>query len=247
MFMLVKHTIFACPVWHIGDLYVLDEYGNQVNAKVWKYYSKTDSFRMTKESYYLSSDTNAFEFWTGNYRGGYGKTDIFIRIEAEGYADVSIKSIEFIKIAERRRYPKLVVVMYPKKFIKHGDKFVQISQIVYGKPIIVKDSLTLTMKDYLEFIPNKSTSNSLLMDNSIMSVESYPNPVTDLIILKINSPILEPYKLKLMDINGNIVSEIFLTNNETRYDLSWISKGSYFIQVFEPNGNPIYIKKFIKS
>lgn len=256
-FLLISN-LFSCPVWIIGKMYVVDENNKFINAKVWRFDNK-DSTLLDKGSRWgwqlddedaNSIDTNVFEFYGG---GGWAwiddeapeKVTTYYRIKADGYADVILKDINF-REEEGKGLPVLYIKMYPKKFIKVGNKLSLIERYVYDKDIVATDTMEINFSNYIQNIQTTASSIMVGDNETMLMVESYPNPVTDYLILKINSTVTEPYTLKLMDMQGKLVKQTALTTQETKYDLQWQTKGNYIVLVYDPKGNPIFSRQFVK-
>ncbi|MFM9946270.1 MAG: T9SS type A sorting domain-containing protein [Bacteroidia bacterium] len=249
----------SCPIWLEGKIIVVDENGRVLDAQIWKIRNK-DSFQLNKGAQYdwgnneddnqinVNSDTNFFEFWTG---GGWYFTEserpflIHYRVRVPGYADVIIKDIDF-NYSFEKVLPVLFVKMYPKRFYKSADKMSLIDRYVYDKVFEVNDTAELNFVNYMEYLQINSDNVMRGENKTLLAVESYPNPVTDYIILKINTAITEPYTLKLMDMQGKLVKQSALTMQETKYDLQWQAKGNYIVMVYDPKGNPIFSRQFVK-
>lgn len=243
----------CCPVWLVGKLYVVDENNRPVNVKVWRHYSDKDSSLQPKRRYWYgeaeTKDTNAYEFWNGGFTGSLNYMDKstsnrYLRIQAEGYTDVIIRNLKFID-NEKSGINKLVIKMYARKYIKTGDRITLIQQFECDKIIVETDSMVVDIKFYEKTIKNAREA-SLLSNSSLLSVESYPNPVTDYLVVKINSEIKEPYQFKLLDAEGKLISQSKILVNISNVDLQWISKGRYILMVYDPKGNPVLSRTFLK-
>ena len=72
------------------------------------------------------------------------------------------------------------------------------------------------------------SDGAFTIDNlPIFSVQ--PNPATDVLTVV---PITgSEYSLRLYDMNGKLVRELYGLQNETRLDVSNLNKGVYFLQV----------------
>lgn len=244
--------LFACPVWMIGKIRIVDENNKPVNAKIWKFVSKNDSFQMDKSINYRTElhDTDYYAMYSG---GGWGRydyedrvaADYYLRIQAEGYADVTLKSLDYNLRNNRENYPVLVVKMYSGRFIKSGEQMTLINQYAYNQDIIVDDSTILGYQDYITSLGDIELLG-LGNHGSLLAVESYPNPVLEHMTIKINSEIIEPYILKLMDSQGKLIRQTTLTAAETKYDLQWQAAGRYILMVLNPEGKPIFSRQFVK-
>jgi hypothetical protein len=135
--------------------------------------------------------------------------------------------------------------MYPRKFIKTGDRITLVSQFVCENLIVEKDSMMVDINNYKQSIDNAKEAK-ILSSSSLLSVESFPNPVTDYLIVKINTVIKEPYQIKLLDSEGKLITQNTISANVSNVDLQWISKGRYILMVYDPKGNPVLSRNFIK-
>lgn len=77
--------------------------------------------------------------------------------------------------------------MYPARYLKTGTKISLFTEFVHEGQIEVRDSMVIGLSDYIESIQMKSTIASLPLNEKILLVESYPNPVKDssLLIFKV--------------------------------------------------------------
>jgi len=241
------YDVMACPVWIVGKLYVVDENNKPLTAQIWTYYA-SDSFLRSKDNYFSREqemDTNVYNFWEGGlryYSDNEVKSDKYLRIQAEGYADVIIKELKF---DGEYNVPKIIIKMYPKRFVKTGQTITLLDHYVCNKELIVKDSMEINFADYLESIQNASLV-TLGEEATLMTVECYPNPVTDFLVLKINAEVTEAYSTKLTDMQGKLIRQTALTSRETKYDLKWEVSGNYILFVYDPKGNPVFSTKLLK-
>jgi hypothetical protein len=247
-------AVLSCPVYRIGKLSVVDEHKKPVLlTTVWRYYSLTDSFGMRKGLAYDeddSPDSNSYHF----YSSGWGKrrrpdahpADKYLRIQAPGYADVIIKTLEFRGNFDEEDVPELTVVMYPRKYVTKGDLVTLLDHYTCEKELKVKDSLTIGIRDYMEAIRAESTVSTANRNTGFI-VQTYPNPVIDKLNIRINATLPKPYTAKLLDMQGKIVTEMELPDQNSVMDLQWEAKGLYVIQVFDPEGVLLYSLKFLKS
>ena len=63
----------------------------------------------------------------------------------------------------------------------------------------------------------------------------YPNPTTDLLILKTDSDILTQCIASLYNVNGKLLENIKLTSNETIIEMSNLVPGNYFLRIIKGN------------
>ncbi len=92
-----------------------------------------------------------------------------------------------------------------------------------------------------------STASVMAVNNMEANDEitAYPNPAVDIVFIKGNST--EPLKLDIIDINGRILSEQELQNNNDReVNMTNYTNGTYFFKVYQLDGqlvNTIKIEK----
>jgi hypothetical protein len=73
----------------------------------------------------------------------------------------------------------------------------------------------------------------------------YPNPATDYLLLKIDGEIQSNYVAYLYDINGKLIINMKVENNETRIDMSHLLPATYFLKVTD-NEKELKAFKIIK-
>lgn len=251
----------SCRIWPSGKMYIVDENNNPLHASVWRFYSSQDSFMLGKGNYWGeygdTTDSDPYIFWGGGgnrYYESEGKkpANKYLRIKAEGYADVIIEErIVFIRkegyyYYDKESLPVLVVKMYPKKYVRKGDLFTLMNSYVYEKNLEVKDSLVIGFDDYIESIREANTvANAQRVATYV--VRTYPNPVKDKLNIEINLEITKPYKAILCDIQGKQISESQLLTQNSVLDMEWETAGIYFIRVYDPEGLMLYSLKIIKT
>ena len=101
------------------------------------------------------------------------------------------------------------------------------------------------LSDYLEAITDASlVSEASRVANYV--VKTYPNPVKDILNIDINLQVIKPYNAKLLNAQGQLLSEVELNAQTNTIDMQWQTAGVYFIQVYNPEGVLLYAFKFIK-
>ena len=252
-------TAIACPVYQVGKMYIIDEQGKPVpDAVVYRYYSLEDSFRMVKDRFRFAGnevweDTNAYIFWGGGGRWRITNeeeqkkpADKYLRIQAKGYADVIIRTLEFTGDWDAEQLPVLKVTMYGRKYFRKGELFTLIDKYVCETALKVKDSMVLGFSDYVQAMRSE-TAVETAGRNAAFVVRTYPNPVVDKLSIDIADPITRPYKATLTDMQGKDVSELKIEEQHSILDMEWQSKGMYYIRVYDPDGILLYSLKFVKS
>ena len=77
-------------------------------------------------------------------------------------------------------------------------------------------------------------------------ISTYPNPVTDLLILKVESLDWNDLDFRMYNSEGKMVSTDKLLNSETNIDMSQLAPGTYFLQVIMER-NAVKTFKIIKN
>ena len=79
-----------------------------------------------------------------------------------------------------------------------------------------------------------------------LSLSTYPNPVTDHLILKVESLIWKDLNFQMYSSEGRILSSDKLLNSETNIDMSTLAPGLYLIKV-SLDEEPVKTFKIIKK
>jgi hypothetical protein len=79
-----------------------------------------------------------------------------------------------------------------------------------------------------------------------LEIEVYPNPATDLIMLKIKNTEAEDFKYQLHDINGSLLNISVIESQETNISMQNLVPGIYFLKVIQGN-KEIKTYKIIKK
>ena len=220
--------------------FVTDEKGKMIDElTIWRFNSQNDSIKLSR-NLLNDSFTGHYNLRANDFTHDYPSK--WILIKARGYADVIIRNI---KLSDpNQRNPVINIKMYPRQYLKNGDQYSLINSYVYEN-VIIKDSMMLDFKYYSESILNlpKSYVNS----NNNFLVKTYPNPVKDYLKIIINAAVTKPYSTKLLDINGKLICETEITEQNSMLDMQWQSAGIYCIQVFDPEGTLLYTYKFVKT
>ena len=88
-----------------------------------------------------------------------------------------------------------------------------------------------------------------LDDNDISNFEikAYPNPTVDLLTLSINNAIVNNQIVEVYDLNGKVILQKEIIQNETQIDFSQFNAGVYLFNVFDKNHTLIKAFKIIKN
>jgi len=246
----------ACPVWLEGIIKVVDEKNNPiVGAEVWKFYCETDSYSLSKDhwgiNYSESTDTIFFKCYTSG--GGWDfesepcKMNAYMfRIKAPGYADVVIKNVEFTGGRPFESVPVLIVTMYNNRYVRKGDYFIRYESYSCNKDIVVKDSVVLLFRDYVEELFTESSVEEAERIHSA-GIKTFPNPVKDVLKVELSGDILKPHNAVITDISGKEIQVFEITEAVSTIDISWEEAGMYFISVFDSEGELKYCVRFVKA
>lgn len=253
--LLIYLTGNTCPDWHIGDVFIIDNAAKPLNAKLWKVYYNSknikDSFLIKIGYHYIYSEKKysidtvinrrclyASDFWS--------KSKSYLRIQAEGFSDVIIKDFEFANNSiSSINDPKLIVKMYPATYIKNGTNIHLITEYVCNKGIIVYDSIVLDMKEYIENINISKVNKTGNPEQKLLLVETYPNPVSDILYLNINYTVKEPWTIVITDETGKEILRTNISNSFNTIDLSGFVNGFYITTLYNHQKLPIYNRRFL--
>lgn len=249
VFFLVSQEVISCPIWLVGKIKIVDENNKVVqNAKVWRYSSLNDSFAERKGDYDYRTDeridTNTYFIYTGGlrYYDDYKLPDKEFLITADGYADVIIKSIDWDWLDTIT--PTLIITMYGQKYKKVNNSIALYDKFVVNETVEVKDTVRLKWKDY---VGDENDISNGFGKEVFTKVTTYPNPVVKGLHIKINYAITSPLTAKISDVQGKLIEEIRIENNEVDWDLQWHKKGSYFLTVYDETNKPIHTQLIAKQ
>jgi hypothetical protein len=71
------------------------------------------------------------------------------------------------------------------------------------------------------------------------SVDVYPNPATDAVVININAELFETAEVSIIDTKGNVVLETRVHNAETTLNISSLNTGIYFVKINAEQFNKI--------
>lgn len=254
VFFLVSQEVMSCPIWLVGKIKIVDENNKVIqNAKLWSYRSLNDSFtRRGGDRYYgsrKSVDTNTYYLYEGGgygrfYRENYKAPDKEFLITAEGYANVVIKNVDWDWHWKDTITPTLVITMYGQKYKKVNNSIALYDKFIIDETIEVKDTVRLKWKDY---VGDENDISNGFGKEVFTKVTTYPNPVVKGLHIKINYDITSPLTAKISDVQGKLIEQIRIENNEIDWDLQWHKKGSYFLTVYDETNKPIYTQLIAKQ
>lgn len=252
VFFLVSQDAISCPIWLVGKIKIVDENNKVIqNAKLWSYSSLNDSFAARKGDYDYRADkrtdTNTYFIYSGGgygrfYRENYKAPDKEYLITAEGYANVVIKGIDWDWIDTIT--PTLVITMYGQKYRKVNNSIALYDKFIIGETVEVHDTVRLKWKDY---VGDEDDISNGFGKEAFTKVTTYPNPVVKGLHIKINYAITSPLVAKISDVQGKLIEQIRIENNEIDWDLQWHKTGSYFLTVYDETNKPIHTQLIAKQ
>lgn len=251
VFFLVSQDAFSCPVYLKGKIKIVDEYNKVIpNAIIWGYSSLNDSFKVRKRFKYIEKpDTNTYYIYTKGGWGGWDYEDYKFPdkeyfIEAEGYASLIVRGVHFKRERGDTVFPTLVVTMYGQKYKKVNNSIALYDKFIIDETVQVKDTVRLKWKDY---VGDEDDISNGFGKEVFTKVTTYPNPVMKGLHIKINYAITSPLTAKISDVQGKLIEEIRIENNEVDWDLQWHKKGSYFLTVYDETNKPIHTQLIAKQ
>lgn len=247
----------ACPIWLVGKIKIVDEQNNVIhNAKLWSYRSLNDSFARKKGDYDYDSDARVDTSTYYIYEGGgwrswmddYERADKEYLITADGYADVILKNVNFDwkwNVGDTiMKTPVLTITMYGQKYKKVHNSIALYDRFFVDKTVTVERETTLAWKDY---VGDENDINNGFGKEAVTKVTTYPNPVIKGLHIKINYTISAPLVAKISDIQGKLVKQILIENNEIDWDLQWQKTGNYFLTIYDEGNKPIHTQLIAKQ
>jgi hypothetical protein len=79
-----------------------------------------------------------------------------------------------------------------------------------------------------------------------LQYSAYPNPVSDILILRIEGELKTPYDVSLYDMNGKLLEYKKTEGSETGIDMKNLAPATYFLKVVQSQGisSPKEVKTF---
>jgi hypothetical protein len=137
-----------------------------------------------------------------------------------------------------------MVTMYGQKYKKVNNSITLYDKFVVDKLLEIKDTVRLVWTDY---VGDKNDINEGFGKEVFTKVTTYPNPVVKGLHIKINYQPSAPITARLSDVQGKLIEEILIENNEVNWDLQWHKKGSYFLTVYDETNKPIHTQLIAKQ
>lgn len=240
----------ACPIYLIGKIKIVDENGSVIhNARIWKYRSLNDSF-VAKKYYDWEGikDTNSYYIyspggWRNFYTDGYKSPDKEYRIQAEGFADVIIRNVDFEYNSLDTLVPTLIITLYGKKYVKHDNSISLLDHYTFKETIKVSDTAEVVLKDYLSFTSAGTTGTG---NDFTAKISTYPNPVAKELHIKVNYNITEPVMATLSDAQGREVEAVLVESETAIVNLEGYRPGNYYIVIKDLKGEYLHRQLIIK-
>lgn len=101
---------------------------------------------------------------------------------------------------------------------------------------------SITVTDTLIINANLTGYNPIIYNNTI---KIYPNPTKDHIYIKSENN-SNGYQIKIINTLSQIVYQTTISQNQYYVDLNtWSGNGTYFVQLFDTNGNLLEVRKIV--
>jgi hypothetical protein len=119
-----------------------------------------------------------------------------------------------------------------------------------GEPIIgpISNSNNEVSQGFWNSVTSITLSeNDFLQDN--LTINVYPNPVTNYVNIKFNASVLQSYHVSIFDVNGRILKKqkLSINSSETQIKMDDLANGIYYLNVKQDNSNKIITYKLIKK
>ncbi len=99
-------------------------------------------------------------------------------------------------------------------------------------------------------IPVKQTDTAILVASDKIKITVYPNPISTVLKVKVETPESKPVVLELVDLNGRLLQRKNLTTglikNLVEFPMTGYIGGSYYLMVRDTNGTIISTVKLVK-
>lgn len=103
----------------------------------------------------------------------------------------------------------------------------------YGFDSTAFDNVETYHEGYYPFLlklNNENINTGITMNEQVNSIQVYPNPVKDIVSIKLDKSIEESFTMRLQNMNGAVIKEITLSNtSEITIDMSEYLSGVYFL------------------
>lgn len=263
----LSSTTIACPVTHIGTLYVVNDQNKPLHAEVWVYNTANDSFkkkptRKDDLDFYANENDSVnkrnspinwrYDFYSGGlYFGNYTyddegflvkKADKELLIRCEGYADVILTDLDF-RYSKKYRASILVVVMYARKTIRTSNGYTTLTCLQHPGGLEVKDSIRLEFNDYID---HKTQTENQAEENMAIKIKLFPNPVTDFVILENKMEQHKNVLLRILSADGKELEQIKVEAEQHKIQMNWFAKGKYLLIVEDNLGHMLHRQWLIK-
>jgi hypothetical protein len=98
------------------------------------------------------------------------------------------------------------------------------------EPAIGMNYYRLKMYSISERYELSKTVNAFVKGNGAFVVEAYPNPVSDLITVRLNGTAGNDGTVQLTDVTGKLISSVKMTDSEVKINMSGLAQGVYLLK-----------------
>ncbi len=125
-----------------------------------------------------------------------------------------------------------------------GTASYSVGQIVYTTNIGTNGSVSQGVQQTFQVV---ETTTVLGEENAAAEISVYPNPVVNYFTLQVGSQKFETISYQLMDVQGRIIEEEKLEENNTTINMEGLSQSTYFLKVVNDKNKSIKVFKIIKK
>lgn len=111
-----------------------------------------------------------------------------------------------------------------------GNVSYSVGQVVYTSILGTTGSVSQGVQQVYE-ISDISEIEGLSGIN--LSLKIYPNPATHFLVLKVDKDDFTRFRYQFYDLNGKLVKQAEITNNETTISMEGLTAATYFLKVFD--------------
>lgn len=127
---------------------------------------------------------------------------------------------------------------------QYSDVTAPAGHVYYQVEVLTNDICNPT-KSYNSSRSNIATNDlDGIVENILTSVAIYPNPSSDFVTVELKYDVQNESKVQFYTVNGELVLEHSMKNNEEAIDIENLVKGVYFVQI--KSGAGVYTTKLVK-
>jgi hypothetical protein len=184
-----------------------------------------------------TTDANPNYFWQSDFGQGYQNLNDFGNYSGTNTAILNIANVQLAN----HNQPIRVITTSGECIDTSNVAIISIADTCINT---ITDTTLITVTDTLVI---NSTITSLSPPNNSNTIKVFPNPTNDHITIDYgNFSIMSGYQLQ---IENSLVQQVFQTDITQQSDYlnlsNWGANGLYFVQIIDPQGNTIDIRKIV--